>query len=326
MKLARYLKPYWFLAIMTPLTMIGEVFIDLQLPTLMSKIVDEGVLGHNMQLIIRTGITMVIYAIIGGLCGIGSAAFSGATSHSFSRDLRNDAFSRIMDLSFEQTDKFTTGSLVTRMTSDVTLIQGFVDMMLRMSVRSIMMFMGGIVMMLRLDVEFGLVLLIALPCELLITFTIVRKASPMFKKVQKKLDKVNSVVQENVSGARVVKAYVKEEYETERFSDANNDLTATHLRIHRLMAIMGPLMMIVMNLSTVAIVYIGGSSIMQSATDMKIGSVMAAVTYITQILHSITMVSMMFQMVTRAKASADRLNEIFETEPVIKSGELKAEK
>lgn len=308
---------------MTPLTMIGEVFIDLMLPTLMSKIVDEGVLGHNFELIIRTGLMMLLLAVCGGLCGVGSSAFSGATSHSFSRDLRNDAFSKVMDLSFQQTDKFTTGSLVTRMTTDINLIQQFVDLVLRMFVRSFMMFAGGIIMMLRLNIDFGIVLVIALPIELIAMFIIVGKASPLFKVLQKKLDKVNSVVQENVSGARVVKAYVREDYETERFSGANDDLTGTALRVQKIMAVLGPVLTIVLNVSVVAIIFIGGEKIETVASEMKVGSIMAAITYITQILHSITMVSMMFQSITRAKASADRISEILDTEAVIVSGREK---
>jgi len=325
MKLVKYLKPYWFFAIMTPLTMIGEVFIDLMLPTLMSKIVDEGVLGHNFELIVRTGLMMLLLAVCGGICGVGSSAFSGATSHSFSRDLRNDAFAKVMDLSFQQTDKFTTGSLVTRMTTDINLIQQFVDLVLRMFVRSFMMFAGGIVMMLRLNIDFGIVLVVALPIELIAMFIIVGKASPLFKVLQKKLDKVNSVVQENVSGARVVKAYVREDFETERFSGANDDLTGTALRVQKIMAVLGPVLTIVLNVSVVAIIFIGGEKIESIASEMKVGSIMAAITYITQILHSITMVSMMFQSITRAKASADRISEILDTDAVIVSGNEKIE-
>ncbi len=323
MKLVKYLKPYWFFAIMTPLTMIGEVFIDLMLPTLMSKIVDEGVLGHNFELIIRTGLMMLLLAVCGGICGVGSSAFSGATSHSFSRDLRNDTFAKVMNLSFQQTDKFTTGSLVTRLTTDINLIQQFVDLVLRMFVRSFMMFAGGIIMMLRLNIDFGIVLVIALPIELIAMFIIVGKASPIFKVLQKKLDKVNSVVQENVSGARVVKAYVREDFEAKRFSGANNDLTETALRVQKIMAVLGPVLTIVLNVSVVAIIFIGGEKIETIASEMKVGSVMAAITYITQILHSITMVSMMFQSITRAKASADRISEILDTEAVIVSGREK---
>ncbi len=323
MKLVKYLKPYWYLALLTPIAMVGEVLIDLILPTLMSNIVNDGVLGHNYELILRTGLSMLLLAVVGGLCGVGSSAFSGATSHSFSRDLRNDAFAKVMDLSFQQTDKFTTGSLVTRMTTDINLIQQFVDLVLRMFVRSFMMFAGGIVMMLRLNVDFGVVLICALPIELISMFIIIKKASPIFKTVQTKLDKVNGVVQENVSGARVVKAYVREKFETKRFSFANDDLTETTLRVQKIMAILNPVLTIVLNISVVAIILIGGTKIESVASSMEVGDVMAAITYITMILHSITMVGMMFQSISRAKASADRINEILDTEPVITSGNTK---
>ena len=323
MKLIKYIKPYWYIALLTPLTMIGEVLIDLVLPDLMSKIVDEGVLGHDFDLIIKTGLTMLILAVCGGLCGVGSSFFSGMTSHSFSRDLRNDAFSKVMDLSFQQTDKFTTGSLVTRMTTDINLIQQFVDLVLRMFVRSIMMFVGGVIMMLKLNVNFGIVLVCALPVELIAMFIIMLKAAPIFKSVQKKLDKVNSVVQENVSGARVVKAYVREDFESKRFSVANDDLTSTNFQVGKLMAKLAPVLTIVLNVSVVAIILIGGENIRSAARDMQVGSIMAAITYITMILHSITMISMMFNSITRAKASADRILEVLDTEPVIKSGDKK---
>ncbi len=320
MKLIKYLKPYWYIALLTPLTMIGEVLVDLMLPDLMSKIVDDGVLGQNFDLILKTGLTMLLLAVVGGLCGVGSSFFSGMTSHSFSRDLRNDAFAKVMDLSFQQTDKFTTGSLVTRMTTDINLIQQFVDLVLRMFVRSGMMFVGGVIMMLKLNLSFGTVLICALPVELIAMLIIVAKASPIFKTVQKKLDKVNSVVQENVSGARVVKAYVREDFEAKRFGVANDDLTDTTLRVQKLMAKLAPMLTIVLNVSVVAIILIGGQAVRDAAKDIQVGAIMAAITYITMILHSITMVSMMFQSITRAKASADRISEILDTEPVIKSG------
>ena len=227
-KLLPYFKPYWWIALLTPLTMIGEVVIDLIQPKLMSSIVDDGVLAGNMDYIISTGIKMLIYAIIGGICGVGSAAFSGMTAQNFSCDLRNDVFRRVTALSFQQTDKFTTGSLVTRLTNDITAVQQFADMLLRMFVRSLMLFSGGIVMMLSLDISFGVVLVCALPVEIIIMIWLLKKASPIFSQVQKKLDTVNNIVQENVSGARVVKAYVRENYEDMRFGKANDDLMNTN--------------------------------------------------------------------------------------------------
>lgn len=324
LKLAKYLKPYIWIALLTPLTMIGEVLVDLVQPKLMAAIVDSGVLAGDMDYIISTGIRMLIFAVIGGLCGVGSAAFSGITAQSFACDLRNDVFRRVTNLSFQQTDKFTTGSLVTRLTNDITAVQQFADMLLRMFVRTLMLFFGGIVMMLSLDLAFGTVLVCALPVEIIIMAILLKKAAPIFSRVQVKLDAVNNIVQENVSGVRVVKAYVREDYEDERFGKANDDLMTTNLSVQKLMAIMNPLLMIVMNVSVIAIIYIGGLQVEASnvlGSGIGVGEVMAAVTYITQILFSIMMCSMMFQSVSRAKASADRIVEVLETIPVINDGD-----
>ena len=318
MKLIKYLKPYWFIALMTPLFMVIEVVVDLIQPKLMSKIVDEGVLAGNMELIVSTGIVMLLLVVLGGIGGIGSAAFSSATSQSFAMDLRNDVFKRTMHLSFQQTDKFTTGSLVTRLTNDITMVQNLVNQILRMMVRTGMLFVGGIFMVLSLNVKFGLVLAAVLPLQALGTYIVLKKGGPLFKVVQKKLDKVNAVVQENVSGARVVKAYTREDHEKGRFHEANEDLIDITIRVQKLMATAMPLLSILMNATVLAIIYMGGLQV--QARQMQVGEVMAAVTYISQILHGVMMFSMMFQVFSRASASASRLIEVLETEPVIHDG------
>lgn len=320
-RLMRYLKPYWYFALLSPLVMAGEVIFDLFQPKFMSGIVDEGVLNGNMQVILSTGLLMLLFTFLGGLCGVGGAAFGTAAAQNFGNDLRKDVFSRVMHLSLSQTDDFTTGSLVTRLTNDITAVQELVSMALRMFVRAPMSFIGGIVMALSLNANFGLVLVIALPIQLLVIWLLLSKASPLFGLVQKKLDKVNAVVQENVTGARMVKAYVREDYEENRFRTANNDLMQTSLRVQKLMAILNPVLMIVMNFSVVAIILIGGFQV--EARAMQVGQVMAAVTYVTQILMSIMMVSMMFQSISRARASAARIREVLDTLPAIADGEQK---
>lgn len=319
-KLSKYLKPYALFAVLTPLSMVGEVLGDLLQPKLMSKIVDDGVLGQDMDLIIRTGLLMLLVLIGGGACGIAASAFGGIASQSFSRDLRVDVFKRVMDLSFEQTDKFTTGSLVTRLTADITAIQQMVDFMLRMLVRDSLLFFGGIIMMLTLNVRFGIIILCALPVEIIMMIVILKKANPYYSIVAKRLDSVNSVVQENVTGARVVKAYVREDTEEKRFDDANISLMESNLRVQTLMAILQPLLMIILNLSVIAVIVIGGWQVQAQA--MKVGEVMAAITYLTQVLHGVMMMSMMFQTLAKASASANRLREVLETDPVIKSGSV----
>lgn len=319
-KLSKYLKPYALFAVLTPLSMVGEVLGDLLQPKLMSKIVDDGVLGQDMDLIIRTGLLMLLVLIGGGACGIAASAFGGIASQSFSRDLRVDVFKRVMGLSFEQTDKFTTGSLVTRLTADITAIQQMVDFLLRMLVRDSLLFFGGIIMMLTLNVRFGIIILCALPVEIVMMIIILKKANPYYSIVAKRLDSVNSVVQENVTGARVVKAYVREDTEEKRFDDANISLMESNLRVQTLMAILQPLLMIILNLSVIAVIVIGGWQVQAQA--MKVGEVMAAITYLTQVLQGVMMMSMMFQTLAKASASANRLREVLETDPVIKSGSV----
>lgn len=328
MKVLRYLKPYWLFALLCPLAMILEVSMDLLQPTLMSDIVDNGILGdaaadENLRHVLITGLKMLAFSLIGCFGGIASAAFGTAAAQKMGNDLRKDAFAKVMHMSFQQTDKFTTGSLVTRLTNDITAIQEFVAMSLRMFVRTGMQFIGGIAVILTLNVNFGIVLVISLPVQLIAVAIIMKKASPLFSIVQSRLDKVNSVVQENVSGARVVKAFTREEYEINRFDNANTDLMTTNLKVQKLLATLNPILMIIMNASVIAIIMIGGFQV--EAKAMQVGEVMAAVTYITQILMSVMMVGMMFQQVSRSAASMKRVNEVLSTNPVISDGNKSAD-
>lgn len=328
MKVLRYLKPYWLFALLCPLAMILEVSMDLLQPTLMSDIVDNGILGdaaadENLRYVLITGLKMLVFSLIGCFGGIASAAFGTAAAQKMGNDLRKDAFAKVMHMSFQQTDKFTTGSLVTRLTNDITAIQEFVAMSLRMFVRTGMQFIGGIAVILTLNVNFGIVLVISLPVQLIAVAIIMKKASPLFSIVQSRLDKVNSVVQENVSGARVVKAFTREEYEINRFDNANTDLMTTNLKVQKLLATLNPILMIIMNASVITIIMIGGFQV--EAKAMQVGEVMAAVTYITQILMSVMMVGMMFQQVSRSAASMKRVNEVLSTNPVISDGNKSAD-
>ena len=328
MKVLKYLKPYWLFALLCPLAMILEVSMDLLQPTLMSDIVDNGILGdaaadENLRYVLITGLKMLVFSLIGCFGGIASAAFGTAAAQKMGNDLRKDAFAKVMHMSFQQTDRFTTGSLVTRLTNDITAIQEFVAMSLRMFVRTGMQFIGGIAVILTLNVNFGIVLVISLPVQLIAVAIIMKKAAPLFGIVQSRLDKVNSVVQENVSGARVVKAFTREEYEINRFDNANTDLMTTNLKVQKLLATLNPILMIIMNASVIAIIMIGGFQV--EAKAMQVGEVMAAVTYITQILMSVMMVGMMFQQVSRSAASMKRVNEVLSTNPVISDGNKSAD-
>ena len=318
MKLFKYLKPYLFFAAMSMAMMLGEVLIDLKLPDLMSKIIDTGVVPGNMENIRTLGIKMLIYVLIGGVTGLSAAFFSSYAAQSFGRDLRQATYAKVMSLSLEQTDKFTTGSLVTRLTNDITMCQDLVAMAVRIFVRSPMMFIGGIFMALTLDSSFAIVLAISMPIQILFVCLILRKASPMFTKVQKKLDRVNAVVQENVNGARVVKACVKEDHETKRFGEANSELRDQSMGVMMLISRLSPIMMIILNLSVVAIIYLGGLRV--QAAKIEVGVIIAGITYVTQILMSMMMVGMMFNSISRASASAKRICEVLECNPVVMDG------
>lgn len=319
-KVLKYLKKYWYFAVLSPLFMILEVSMDLVQPSLMSRIVDDGIVGQNFGIILNLGIQMLIFTLLGCVGGILSGVFGNLAAQNFSNDLRKDAFAKVMKMSFQQTDKFTIGSLVTRLTNDITACQDFVGMALRMMVRTLMQFIGGIVMVLSINASFGYILLFTLPVQIVVIILVLRKGAPLFSVVQSKLDRVNSVVQENVSGARVVKAYTREEYEYDRFSKANDDLVSTNLRVQKLMALLVPILSILMNASVIAVIYIGGEPVRTAAEGAQVGSIMAAITYITQILMSMMMIGMMFQQVTRATASASRIREVLEADPGIADG------
>jgi len=320
----KYLKKYWFYALLAPVFMIGEVMMDLIQPRMMSNIVDNGVLGLNngnigdMHIVLTSGLQMIGIVFLGGVFGVLSGVFANLCSQNFGNDIRKDCFQRIMSLSLEQTDKFSTGSLITRVTNDVTQVQNMVAQCIRGFVRTCMLFFGGIVFMLTLDLSFGVVVLCAFPVVLLIVFFFISKVNPLFLVLQKKLDRVNSVMQENVTGARVVKAYVREEYEKERFGSANTALVDTQLHVLVLLSYMMPLMNIIMNISIVAVIYIGSVRVQGEYTTP--GNVMAAITYLTQILNSVVMLAMIFQNVSRGMASFGRLKEVLLCDPVISDG------
>lgn len=320
----KYLKKYWFFALLAPIFMIGEVSMDLLQPELMSRIIDDGVLGlnnggvGNLNTVITIGLKMIGFVALGGICGVMSGVFANLCAQQFGNDVRKAAFKRIMEFSFEQTDKFSTGSLITRVTNDITQLQNFVMQCLRGFVRTSMLFIGGIACMVSLNMEFGIIIACALPFVAVCVVYFIAKANPKFTVLQKKLDKVNNVMQENVSGARVVKAYVKEDYETERFEKANNELVSTQLDVLLLLSYMTPIMNIILNLSVVAVIKVGGIQV--SAGSATPGNVMAAITYCSQVLNAVMRMTMIFQTASRGIASKKRVMEIINCDPAIKSG------
>lgn len=325
----KLLKKYWYFGLLAPLFMIGEVAMDLIQPGMMKIIVDDGILGINnnnvgdLGLILSVGIKMICIVILGGISGIMSGVCANLFSQKWGNDVRKACFKRIMSFSFQQTDKFSTGSLITRITNDVTQLQNLAAQMVRGFVRTTMLFFGGIFCVAALDMNFGIVLACSLPFVVAGVLFFIAKSTPYFDILQRRLDRVNSVVQENVSGARVVKAYVKENYEKQRFGYANDELVGMQLRILKLFAFMTPLANIVLNMVMVIIIKVGALDVQAGAATP--GSIMAAITYLSRIMHAVIMLAMIFQTVSRGKASFVRLNEIINTEAAIRDGDFNGE-
>lgn len=320
----KYLKKYWIFVILAPIFMIGEVSMDLLQPQLMRIIVDEGVLGlsnggvGNLELVIRTGLKMIGFVTIGGFCGVMSGVFANICGQNYGNDVRKDAFQKIMALSFEQTDRFSTGSLITRVTNDITQVQNLVMMSIRGFVRTFMLFGGGIFCMLQLDLSFGTVVACAMPLVLICVIYFIARVNPKFSILQQRLDHLNNVMQENVSGSRVVKAYVQEEHEKKRFGRANDELVDTQLDILILLSYMTPIMNVILNVSVVAVIKIGALQVSGGAVTP--GDVMAAITYISQILNAVMRMTMIFQTVSRGVASGKRVQEILDCNPAVADG------
>lgn len=339
-KLLKYLKKYWYFALLAPIFMIAEVTMDMLVTNKMGTMIDivnsYGPTSNNNQFlntIVSNGIIMLALVLIGVVSGILSGVFANLASQKFANDLRKDLFSKIMHLSFQQSDDFSTASLVTRVTNDVTAVQTMIAMAIRMFIRSLSMFILGIVFTLQISKQFMIILAVALPLEILIMVFFMIKAFPMFSIVQTKLDKVNSVVHENLTGARVVKAFSKEDYEYNRFVEANDTLTSITLKVNKLMAIIMPLFMLIVYAGMIAIYYIGANSQFDAmlylenfatSIDPKIsvGEMEKATTYIMMIMSSLLMIGMTFANMARAVASGKRINEVLETPDIICDGNL----
>ena len=327
LKLLRYLKQYWWAALLAPLFMVVEVFMDMSLTGQMQQMIDYGIPSKDIDKILSIGVTMIAIVFIGVVGGFLSGVFANIASCNFANNLRKDVFKKIMLLSYDQTDNFSTGSLVTRVTNDITQMQNFIAQMIRMFIRSFGMFALGIIFTLSIDSRFAIILAIALPLEVLVMILFMRKAFPMFSKIQTKLDNLNTVVHENVTGARVVKAFSKEDYEDQRFKRVNGDYASTLLYVNKLLAALMPLFMLIVYFAQVAIYSIGGFSIFNgfnngSQPEILLGQTSQAITYIVMICFALMQVGMIFSSVARAQASAKRINEVLDCPLEIQDGTL----
>ncbi|MDO4563316.1 MAG: ABC transporter ATP-binding protein [Clostridia bacterium] len=307
----KYLKGSCFAVLLAPLMMILEVYCDLRQPELMSAIVDDGIRGGlGSSYILSAGGRMLLVALVGFAGGALSLVFATIASQNFGRKLRSDAFSKVQSFSFANIDDFSSASLVTRITNDVVFLQTIVAMALRMFVRAPMTFFGGIWHALMIKPQLAAIIFIAIPLLLAVLILTIRKAFPIFKTVQAKLDKVNAVIQENLTGIRVVKAYNRAQHENDRFGKANMEFASLSIRAQQIMALMMPLLTLIMNAAVVSVLWFGANLV--GADEIQVGEVSALITYITRILGSLMMMSMMFTSASRAQASAERINAILD--------------
>ncbi|OWA36066.1 multidrug ABC transporter ATP-binding protein [Saccharibacillus sp. O16] len=315
MKLFRMLKPYRVGVVFVLLAVFVQALTELYLPTLMADIVDEGIAKSDIPYIWQIGGLMLGVALVGMVCSIVGSYLSARVSMGFGRDLRSKVFSHAQRFTLKEFDKFGTASLITRTTNDITQVQQVLIMMLRMLAMAPMMMIGGIIMAVSKDAKLSLVLVVVIPILALLILVLGRSALPLFKAMQKKIDRLNLVLRENLTGIRVIRAFGREDSERKRFDEASRDLTDTAIRVNKLMAAMMPAMMLILNFSTIAIIWFG--SIRIDAGDMQLGNLIAFIQYAMQILFSLIMVSIIFVMVPRASVSAGRINEVLEAAPDI---------
>ena len=321
-----FLKKYWHTGLLAILLLIAEIVIELYQPRMMALIVNEGILGlsnggvPDLDLLISTGLRMLLLVFACGLCGVLSAVFTNITGQGSTNDIRKLCFDRIMHFSFDQTDNFSTGSLITRITNDVTQVQRLIIQMVRGLTRCVMFFLGGTAALLTLDTSFGVIVTCALPLILLDIIFVVWRTNPLFTVLQESLDRLNSIIQEDVAGIRVVKAFIQERREEDRFAEANRYLVDTQFTVQMLLACLRPVMNIVLNLAVVGIIYVG--SVQVQAGDLAPGTVMAAITYLSQILVGMMMLASIFQTISRGMASVRRVQAVIETESEIRKEEI----
>lgn len=317
----KYIKPYWVYFVLGPLCMIVEVIGEVFIPKLYSQIINNGVNNQNVGYIVGMAALMVGVSVLMLLGGVGGAYFGAKASVNFGADLRQDLYNKVQKYSFANIDKFQTGSLVTRLTNDVTQMQNMVNMLLRMCLRAPGMMIGAIIMAVIMNARLALFLAVIMPFMIIVLFFLIKYAFPKFGIMQTKLDALNTNVQESITNIRVVKSFVREDHQRKTFAKANKDLKDTGISAMNVMIIMMPLMMLFMNLASLAVVWFGGQEVMDTVINatggMDVGDLSAFLTYITQILSSLMMLSMLFVFSSRALASSKRVREVLDEVPDI---------
>jgi len=318
-KLLAYLRPHWKAALLAPLLMLLEVVMDLLQPMLMASIIDNGVMTGDIRHIGKTGVLMIIVALIGIVGGVGCAIYSSIASMRFGADLRQDLFQHVQTFSFRNLDELKTGSLITRLTNDIVQLQMLVQMLLRIFVRSPLLAIGSIVMAVIISPKLALILAISIPILFIVMFSLIRLTLPMFAKVQRRLDRVNTVLHENLAGMRVSRAFVRASFEKDRFGRANDDYTDVAIKAQRLVAINMPILTMILNVSIIAVLLLGGRDAIDGS--FEVGGLVAFINYVTQVLFALSAVAMMLVRISSAKVSADRILEVMNTTSEIRSQE-----
>ena len=316
-RLTRFLRPYWHWVILAPVTMLLEVTVDLMQPRMIQRIVDEGIVQGDISVVINSGLWMLGLALIGAIGGIASTTFSVLASQGFGTDLRDTLFAKVHSLSFGNFDELETGGLITRLTNDVSQLQQLVSMMLRIMIRAPLLIIGSLIMAILTSPRLALMFVVLVPLIGAILGWVVNKAYPMFGDVQERLDNLNTVMQENLAGVRVVKAFVRGAYEIARFGRVNDALMAITVRAARVVALSGPAMTTALHFGVAAAVYFGGAQVV--AGTLRIGQVIAFVYYLTRTSWALMFVSMLSMRVARAQASAQRIQEVLDSTPYVQN-------
>ena len=313
--LRQRLRPYWRQIILVMVLLLVQAIANLYLPTLNADIINNGVVTGDTAYILKAGAVMLVVTLIFVIAAIIGVYWGSKVAMGFGRDVRGALFRRVESFSQAEVNHFGTPSLITRTTNDVQQVQMVVLMMLNVVISAPIMAIGGIIMALRLNVPLSGVIVVAIPVMAVFIGLVLRSALPLFKSMQKKIDRINQVTREMLSGVRVIRAFDRTRYEEQRFDTANDDLTATTLKVNRLFALMLPTLTLILNLSTVAIMWFG--SIQVADNGMPIGDLTAFLTYIVQILMAVLMATIMFVMVPRAAASAERIQQVLDARPSV---------
>ena len=317
LKLFKGLKPYWLMVVGVLILVFISTMTDLALPDLMSDIVDTGIVQGDVSYILGRGGVMLAVALLGTVCIICSSYLSSRIGIGFSRDLRKKVFEKVESFSLTEVNTVGTASLITRTTNDINQVQQVTIMMMRMMLSAPLMIVGALIMALRKDVGLSTIILVVIPIIVVVIGVIAKFTMPMFEKMQKRIDKLNLVVRENLTGIRVVRVFNKVDFEQKRFNQASSDLSRVATTANRLMGSLMPLMMLILNISIVAVLWFGGIRINEGS--FQVGDLMAFIQYLTQVLFSMLMLTMMFVLIPRAQASAVRINEVLEMESPIQN-------